>query len=100
MVRVVIPAHLRRLAGLTGELELDVPAPVTLHAVINAIEAQYPMLTGTIRDKTGAIIPNAAVTVSSPTTNVAREVKSNSEGEYLAGALPPGSCAHSPVRAG
>lgn len=50
MIRVVIPFHLRTLAKITGELQLDVPAPVTQRAVLDALEARYPMLRGTIRD--------------------------------------------------
>jgi sulfur-carrier protein len=49
-VRVQIPYHLRNLAQVTGELLLDVPAPVTLGSVLDALEARYPMLRGTIRD--------------------------------------------------
>lgn len=49
-IRVQIPYHLRNLAQVTGELQLDVAAPVTLRAVLDALEARYPMLTGTIRD--------------------------------------------------
>ena len=51
-IRVQIPYHLRNLAQVTGELELDVAAPVTLRAVLDALEARYPMLIGTIRDHT------------------------------------------------
>jgi hypothetical protein len=51
-IRVVIPYHLKSLARVTGELELDVPSPVTLKAALDAIEARYPMLCGTIRDQT------------------------------------------------
>jgi hypothetical protein len=50
MIRVVIPQHLRTLAHVDGELELDVPAPVTQRRVLDALEAKYPMLSGTIRD--------------------------------------------------
>ena len=50
MIRVVLPAHLRTLAGVDGEVVLDVEAPVTLGAVLDALEAKYPMLRGTIRD--------------------------------------------------
>ncbi|HUO07347.1 MAG TPA: MoaD/ThiS family protein [Phycisphaerae bacterium] len=50
MVRVVLPFHLRTLARVTGEVELDVQAPVTQRTVVDAIEAAYPMLRGTIRD--------------------------------------------------
>lgn len=50
MIRVVIPYHLKSLAQITGEVELDLPAPVTIQAVLDALEARYPMLRGTIRD--------------------------------------------------
>ena len=50
MVRVVIPFHLRVLAKVTGEIELDVEEPVTQRSVLDALEARYPMLCGTIRD--------------------------------------------------
>jgi hypothetical protein len=50
MIRVVLPAHLRTLAHVGGEVKLDVPGPVTPRAVVDALEAAYPMLRGTIRD--------------------------------------------------
>jgi sulfur-carrier protein len=50
MIRVIIPAHLRTLAHVEDELELDVQAPVTTCAILDAIEERYPMLRGTIRD--------------------------------------------------
>ena len=50
MIRVELPPHLRSLARVRGEVQLDVAAPVTLRAVLDALEAQYPMLCGTIRD--------------------------------------------------
>jgi sulfur-carrier protein len=50
MIRVELPPHLRSLAHVRGEVELEVAAPVTLRAVLDALEAQYPMLRGTIRD--------------------------------------------------
>jgi sulfur-carrier protein len=52
MIRVMLPSHLRALARVTGDVELEVAAPVTLRAVLNALEARYPMLGGTIRDHT------------------------------------------------
>ena len=52
MIRVVIPYHLKMLAKVSGEVELDVAAPVTLKAALDALEARYPMLCGTIRDQT------------------------------------------------
>jgi sulfur-carrier protein len=51
MIRVVLPAHLRVLAGVQGEVELDVPEPVTLSSVLDALEARHPVLRGTIRDR-------------------------------------------------
>ena len=50
MIRVVLPFHLRTLAHVEGEVELHIEGAVTLGAVLNAIEARYPMLTGNIRD--------------------------------------------------
>ena len=49
-VRVVIPYHLRVLAQVNGELDLDVHTPVTQKTILDAVEARYPMLQGTIRD--------------------------------------------------
>jgi sulfur-carrier protein len=50
MIRVVLPAHLRTLAHVDGEVKLDVEGRATLRSVLDALEAQYPMLRGTIRD--------------------------------------------------
>ena len=50
MIRVVLPAHLRVLARLDGEISVEVAGPVTQRSVIDALEAAYPMLRGTIRD--------------------------------------------------
>ena len=50
MIRVVLPAHLRTLARVDGEVKLAVEGPVTAGAVLDALEATYPMLRGTIRD--------------------------------------------------
>jgi sulfur-carrier protein len=50
MIRVVLPAHLRTLARVNGEVQLDVGGPATQRSVLNALEARYPMLRGTIRD--------------------------------------------------
>jgi sulfur-carrier protein len=49
-IRVVLPAHLRRLARIEGEVRLTVTDPVTQRSVLDALEASYPMLRGTIRD--------------------------------------------------
>ena len=50
MIRVVLPAHLRTLARVDSEVQLEVEGPVTQHSVLDALEARYPMLRGTIRD--------------------------------------------------
>jgi len=50
MIRVVLPPHLRTLAGIKGDVELEVKGPVTQRSVLDALEARYPMLRGTIRD--------------------------------------------------
>jgi hypothetical protein len=50
MIRVVLPYHLRTLARVGAEVTLDVPAPVTQRSILDAVEARYPMLRGTIRD--------------------------------------------------
>jgi hypothetical protein len=54
MIRVVLPAHLKNLAKVTGEVRIDIAdtaEPVTQRLVLDALEAQYPMLRGTIRDR-------------------------------------------------
>jgi sulfur-carrier protein len=50
VIRVVLPAHLRTLARVTGEVTLDLGGPVTQRSVLDALEARYPMLRGAIRD--------------------------------------------------
>ena len=51
MIRVTLPAHLRQLAGVNREVELALDGPATQRAVLDALEAAYPMLRGTIRDQ-------------------------------------------------
>jgi len=50
MIRVMLPPHLRTLAQVGGEVELDLEGQATQHSVLDALEARYPMLRGTIRD--------------------------------------------------
>ena len=50
MIRVILPFHLRTLARVDGEVQLEVERPVTQRSVLDALEARYPMLCGTIRD--------------------------------------------------
>jgi sulfur-carrier protein len=51
MIRVVLPAHLRTIAKVSGEVALDVDGEITQRSVLDALEASYPMLRGTIRDQ-------------------------------------------------
>ncbi len=51
MIRVVLPAHLRNLAGVSGEVRLEVAGPVTQRSILDELEARYPMLRGTLRDQ-------------------------------------------------
>ena len=53
MIRVVLPAHLRALAHIDGEVYLDITGPVTQRSVLDALEDRYPMLRGTIRGHDG-----------------------------------------------
>jgi hypothetical protein len=53
MIRVVLPAHLRALARINGEVRLDITGPVTQRSVLDALEARHPVLRGTIRDHDG-----------------------------------------------
>jgi sulfur-carrier protein len=50
MIRVILPPHLRTLAHVSGDVEVEVTGPVTQRSVLDALEARYPMLRGTIRD--------------------------------------------------
>ena len=50
MIRVILPAHLRALARVSGEVQVEVAAPVTQRTVLDAVEVRYPMLAGTMRD--------------------------------------------------
>jgi hypothetical protein len=52
VIRIVLPQHLRTLARVAGEVVVDVEDPVTQRAVLDAVEARYPMLCGAIRDRT------------------------------------------------
>ncbi|MFZ0804256.1 MAG: MoaD/ThiS family protein [Terriglobales bacterium] len=50
MIRVILPPHLRTLAHVSGDVEVELTGPVTQRSVLDALEARYPMLRGTIRD--------------------------------------------------
>ena len=57
MIRVILPQHLRTLADVGREVTLEVEGPVTQRSVLDALEARYPMLRGTIRDHVDATAP-------------------------------------------
>jgi hypothetical protein len=50
MIRVILPAHLRTLANSSREVQLDVTGPITANSILDALEARFPVLRGTIRD--------------------------------------------------
>ena len=50
MIRVLLPAHLKTLAGVRGEVDVEVVGPLTANAIVDALETTYPALRGTIRD--------------------------------------------------
>jgi sulfur-carrier protein len=50
MIRIVLPQHLRTLARVEGEVDVEVNGPVTIRSILDSLEARYPMLRGTIRD--------------------------------------------------
>jgi molybdopterin synthase sulfur carrier subunit len=98
MVRVVLPFHLRTLARITGEIELDVRSPVTQNSVIDAIEAAYPMLRGTIRDhhtrQRRPLVRFFAcqedISYDAPDTPLAEAIVSGKEALLIVGALAGG----------
>jgi sulfur-carrier protein len=98
MIRVVLPFHLRNLARVNGDVELDVAAPVTIRAVIDALEARYPMLQGTIRDH-GTLKRRPFVrffackedwSLESPETPLPDEIVSGKEPFLIIGAMAGG----------
>ena len=98
MIRVILPAHLRTLARVDGEVKLDVPPPVTFGAVLDALEAQYPVLQGTIRDhgtlKRRAFLRFFAcerdLTFESPDAALPDEVQKGKEPFLVIGAIAGG----------
>ena len=98
MIRVALPYHLRNLARVDAEVALDVTAPVTIRAVLDALEAKYPMLRGTIRDhgtlKRRPFIRFFAckedLSLDSPDAPVPSEVADGSEPFLIVGAMAGG----------
>ena len=98
MIRVVLPFHLRNLARVDGEVELEVAAPVTIRAVVDALEASYPALRGTIRDhdtmKRRPFVRFFAckedLSLESPETELPDAVVSGEESFLIVGAMAGG----------
>jgi len=98
MIRVVLPFHLRNLARVDGEVELDVAAPVTVRAVLDALENKFPVLQGTIRDhgtlKRRPFVRYFAckedMSLESPETQLPDEVVSGAEPFLIVGAMAGG----------
>jgi hypothetical protein len=98
MIRVVLPFHLRNLARVDSEVELEVASPVTVRAVLDALEARYPVLRGTIRDN-GTMKRRPFVrffackedlSLESPETQLPDEVVSGVEPFLIVGAMAGG----------
>jgi molybdopterin synthase sulfur carrier subunit len=98
MIRVVLPQHLRTLAQVHGDVELEVAGPVTLRSVLDALEARYPMLRGTIRDhvtrERRAFLRFFAcerdLTLEPPDAPLPEDVASGAEPLYIIGAIAGG----------
>jgi len=98
MIRVVLPAHLRTLASVAGDVELDVRAPVTQRTILDALEASYPMLSGTIRDHVTKerraflrfFVCSEDWSLESPDKPLPDEIASGKEPFYVIGAIAGG----------
>jgi hypothetical protein len=98
MIRVVLPQHLRTLAGVGGEVSIDVPGEVTQRSVLDALEARYPMLRGTIRDHSTQLrrpfvrffACEQDLSHESPEAPLPREVSSGKEPLLVIGAIAGG----------
>lgn len=98
MIRVVLPYHLRNLARVDGEVELDIAGQATVRAVLDALEARYPALRGTIRDH-GTLKRRPFVrffackedlSLESPETKLPEAVLSGAEPFLIVGAMAGG----------
>ena len=97
-IRVVMPAHLRTLAGVTGDVTVEVDGEVTRRSVLDALEKQYPMLRGTILEHvSGERRPflrffacNEDVTHESPDAPLPHEIATGAEAFYIIGAIAGG----------
>jgi hypothetical protein len=98
MILVVLPPHLRTLAGVTGDIQLEIEGEVTRRSILDALETQYPMLRGTIRDHvSGERRPflrffacGEDLTHESPDAPLPKEIASGAEPFYVIGAIAGG----------
>ena len=98
MIQVVLPAHLRTLAGVSGDVTLEIQGEVTRRAILDALESWYPMLRGTIREHvSGERRPflrffacGEDVTHESPDAPLPEEIASGAEPLYVIGAIAGG----------
>ena len=98
MIRVVLPAHLRTLARVSGDVKLEVEGEITQRSILDALEARYPMLCGTIRDHvTQQRRPFLRFFVCSedwshepPDTPLPKEIASGAEPFFIIGAIAGG----------
>ena len=98
MILVVIPPHLRTLAGVSGDLELEVGGEVTRRSVLDALETRYPMLRGTIREHVAGerrpflrfFACGEDVTHQPPDAPLPQAIASGAEPFYIIGAIAGG----------
>ena len=98
MITVVLPAHLRSLAGVQGDVQLEINGEVTRHSILDALEARYPMLRGTIRDHSGGerrpllrfFACGEDVTHESADAPLPQAIVSGTEPFYIIGAIAGG----------
>ena len=98
MILVVLPAHLRTLAGVKGDVELEVAGEVTRASILDALEARYPMLRGTIRDHVAGdrrpmvrfFACGEDVTHEPPDTPLPAAIATGAEPFYIIGAIAGG----------
>jgi hypothetical protein len=98
MIRVVLPFHLRTLARVEGEVQLEMPNPVTVRSVLDALESRYPALRGTIRDHVTLqrrpfirfFACKEDVSLESPETPLPEAVQNGAEPLLIVGAMAGG----------
>ena len=98
MILVVLPAHLRALAGVKGDVQLEIDGEVTRRSILDALEARFPMLRGTIRDHVAGerrpmlrfFACGEDITHESADAPVPKEIASGAEPFYIIGAIAGG----------